>query len=50
MFRYDTTPHFPHLSTFPDHKHIQKGNVIPSKPLDLKDILGEVATFLKPSS
>nr|WP_253881088.1 MULTISPECIES: DUF6516 family protein [Microcystis] len=22
VFRYDSTPHFPNLSTFPHHKHL----------------------------
>jgi hypothetical protein len=25
VFRYDNTPHFPDLKTFPDHKHHQTG-------------------------
>ncbi len=25
VFRYDNTPHFPHISTFPDHKHTITG-------------------------
>ncbi len=29
IFRYDNTPHFPKIGTFPHHKHL-KDNVLPS--------------------
>ena len=29
IFRYDNTPHFPNLGTFPNHKHLAE-NVIPA--------------------
>ncbi len=28
LFRYDTAPHYPHLRTFPYHKHEQNGKVV----------------------
>lgn len=35
VFRYDNTPHFPNIETFPHHKHL-RDNVLPSvKPLIL---------------
>lgn len=41
MFRYDNTPHFPDLPTFPHHKHLLDAVVASSKP-DLLDVLQEV--------
>ncbi|AFZ51092.1 toxin TumE [Dactylococcopsis salina] len=46
IFRYDSTPHFPDLETFPDHKHL-KDRVIASQKPDLSDVLQEVARFLE---
>jgi hypothetical protein len=40
VFRYDNTPHFPDLPSFPHHKHLQNAVVASSKP-DLLDILQE---------
>ena len=40
VFRYDNTPHFPDLPSFPHHKHLQNSVVASSKP-DLLDILQE---------
>jgi hypothetical protein len=41
IFRYDNSPHHPHLSTFPDHKHA--GNdLIEAEPPDLNDVLAEI--------
>ncbi len=38
VFRYDNTPHFPNIGSFPHHKHV-KANVISSvKPSILKVI------------
>lgn len=48
-FRYDNSPHYPNLSTFPDHKHV--GNsVIESDPPDLSDVLQEIYAMIYPSS
>lgn len=33
LFRYDDTPHFPELSTFPHHKHIPDEVIEHLKPL-----------------
>ncbi len=40
VFRYDSTPHFPNLSTFPHHKHLPN-DVISSQKPDLIQVLKE---------
>jgi len=40
LFRYDNTPHFPNLPSFPHHKHLRDAVVAASKP-DLLDVLKE---------
>lgn len=40
IFRYDNTPHFPALSTFPHHKHFGDSVIASNKP-DLQDVLEE---------
>lgn len=40
VFRYDNTPHFPDLPSFPHHKHLDNAVVAASKP-DLLDVLQE---------
>ncbi len=47
IFRYDNSPHFPNLPTFPAHKHTPDG-VIPSAAPDLADVLREIDRFLYP--
>ncbi|MBI3797690.1 MAG: hypothetical protein HY268_12085 [Deltaproteobacteria bacterium] len=43
VFRYDNSPHFPTLSTFPHHKHeASETNVVAASPLDLQAILAEI--------
>lgn len=43
IFRYDNTPHFPDLSTFPHHKHVDnENNVIESLPLNIFEVLDEI--------
>jgi hypothetical protein len=32
LFRYDDTPHFPSLSSFPHHKHLPGGAIATEKP------------------
>ncbi|WP_374048215.1 toxin-antitoxin system TumE family protein [Thiothrix subterranea] len=44
MFRYDDTPHFPALPTFPHHKHTQETVIAHNKP-DLLDVLHEAAEW-----
>lgn len=44
-FRYDNSPHYPHLATFPSHKHV--GNdVIAAEAPDLADVLREIDLIL----
>lgn len=45
IFRYDNAPHYPHLSTFPSHKHVGKA-VVEAEPPDLNDVLAEIDTIL----
>ena len=40
VFRYDNTPHFSDLSSFPHHKHLHDKVVAASKP-DLLEVLQE---------
>lgn len=40
VFRYDNTPHFPDLPSFPNHKHLRDSVVATRKP-DLLDVLQE---------
>ena len=43
VFRYDNTPHFPTLPTFPHHKHEgSEANVVAASPPDLTVILSEI--------
>jgi len=41
IFRYDNTPHFPGLKTFPNHKHLP-GGVIPAGRPSVFEVLKEV--------
>ena len=41
VFRYDNSPHYPHLATFPAHKHIGD-SVVEAEPPDLSDVLAEI--------
>ncbi len=45
IFRYDSTPHFPDLPTFPHHKHLPDTVIACEKP-KLTEILEEVLDFL----
>jgi hypothetical protein len=40
LFRYDSTPHFPELPSFPQHKHQGEGVVGASRP-DISQVLNE---------
>lgn len=40
VFRYDNTPHFPDLLSYPHHKHLRDAVVAANKP-DLLDVLQE---------
>lgn len=47
IFRYDNAPHYPHLSTFPAHKHT-RGAIIEAEPPDLNDVLVEIDAIIYP--
>jgi uncharacterized protein DUF6516 len=43
VFRYDNTPHFSHLATFPHHKHEgSETHVVAAGPVDLEAVLTEI--------
>lgn len=47
MFRYDNTPHFPGLPTFPHHKHDgSEVNVVATHSPRLETVLAEIRRFL----
>ncbi len=49
VFRYDDSPHYRHLTSFPHHKHI--GNsVIEAEPPDLVDVLREIDALIYPDT
>jgi hypothetical protein len=45
VFRYDSTPHFPNLSTFPHHKHLPN-NVISCQKPEMTQVLKEAIELL----
>lgn len=48
VFRYDNTPHFPTLPTFPHHKHeISDANVMAAASPDLQTILAEIQSLIE---
>ena len=48
--RWDNAPHHPTVSTFPDHRHDDRGQVHPTPPVNISDILDAVLPFIIPSS
>jgi hypothetical protein len=46
IFRYDNTPHFPGLKTFPNHKHLPD-SVIPTNRPSVLEVLDEVNEALR---
>lgn len=50
VFRYDNTPHFPGLPTFPHHKHAgSETNVIAAIRPDLQAVLTEIQSLIATS-
>jgi hypothetical protein len=45
VFRYDCTPHFPNLASFPHHKHLPDSVIDTERP-DIKSVLQEVIAFI----
>jgi hypothetical protein len=51
VFRYDNTPHFPHLPTFPHHKHEgSESHVVAASPVDLEAVLAEIRSLMSPQA
>ena len=51
VFRYDNTPHFPHLPTFPHHKHEgSESHVVAAGPVDLEAVLAEIWGLMSPQA
>jgi hypothetical protein len=46
VFRYDSTPHFPNLSTFPHHKHLPNDVISCQKP-EITQVLKEATELLR---
>jgi Family of unknown function (DUF6516) len=46
IFRYDSTPHFPNLPSFPHHKHLPN-NVIACEKPHIAEVIQEVLEFLE---
>ncbi len=46
IFRYDSTPHFPNLSTFPHHKHLPDDVISCEKP-KITQVLKEVVNYFE---
>jgi len=47
VFRYDNTPHFPNLSTFPHHKHHDSEmNVTAAISPNLESVLAEIHSLM----
>ena len=44
IFRYDSTPHFPNLSSFPHHKHLPDTVIAADKP-DIFNLFQEASNF-----
>jgi hypothetical protein len=44
IFRYDNTPHFQHLDTFPHHKHLSDG-VVPVGQPSIIDMIEEAKSL-----
>ncbi len=47
IFRYDNSPHFPDLPSFPHHKHVgDESSVAPAAPPDLASVLKEIESLI----
>ena len=46
VFRYDNSAHYPHLSTFPHHRHDENDQVGEAEEASLKDVLDENGDLL----
>ncbi|HUT69465.1 MAG TPA: DUF6516 family protein [Desulfatiglandales bacterium] len=48
IFRYDNTPHYPNLKSFPHHKHAKRGVIAVEKP-SIPNVLEEVKSIAQPA-
>jgi len=46
IFRYDNTPHYPNIVTFPNHKHLPDSVIESVKP-SLGDAVNEIIIFME---
>ena len=46
MFRYDSTPHYRSLPSFPDHKHVLDGVITSTKPT-IQQVIREAITEMR---
>ncbi len=44
--RWDNAPHHPAVSTFPDHRHDDRGDIHPSSSMNISDVLSAVLRFI----
>ncbi len=49
IFRYDSTPHFPNLPSFPHHKHLPDTVIATDKP-DIAQVLQEASNLVIPDN
>ena len=47
VFRYDNTPHHRDVPTFPHHKHVGEGRILPSSAPFLEEVIHEVLRYVK---
>ena len=48
IFRYDNTPHYPNLKSFPHHKHSKREVIAVEKP-SIPNVLEEVKSIAQPA-
>ena len=44
--RWDNAPHYPHLENFPHHIHVSETNITSGKPVNIFEVLDEVALII----
>lgn len=47
VFRYDNAPHHADIPTYPDHKHIETGDIIASTCPNHEDLFEEIRKFIE---
>lgn len=46
IVRWDNVAHHPQIATYPHHRHDNSGEVYPSPPMDIAQLLDAVLTFV----